>query len=75
MASLANINKMYQYSLQAFMDIFMKSLSEAAMDTNVEQRIVNIVKKLTDNVYDYVCTSLFEKHKLMFSFLLTTRIL
>lgn len=64
---------MYQYSLQAFMDIFNKL--EAALDTNVEQRIINIVNKLTDNVYDYVCTSLFEKHKLMFSLLLTTRII
>lgn len=56
------------------MDIFMKSLSDAAMDTNVEQRTTNIINKLTENIYNYTCTSLFEKHKLMFSFLLTTRI-
>lgn len=73
MASLSQINNMYQYSLQAFMDIFSKL--DAAMDTNVDIRIQNIINKLTDNVYDYVCTSLFEKHKLMFSFLLTTRII
>jgi len=56
------------------MDIFMKSLKDAVMDTNVEQRTLNIIQKLTENVYDYVCTSLFERHKLMFSFLLTSRI-
>lgn len=53
----------------------MKSLADAAIDTNIEQRIANIINKLTENVYIYVCTSLFEKHKLMFSFLLTTRII
>ncbi|CAL6054637.1 Dynein_heavy chain [Hexamita inflata] len=74
MASLAQINNMYQYSLQAYMEIFMKSLQDAAMDTNVDVRITNIILQLTNNVYDYVCTSLFEKHKLMFSFLLATRI-
>lgn len=75
MASLAQINNMYQYSLQSFMDIFMKSLTEAAIDTNIENRIKNIINKLTENVYIYVCTGLFEKHKLMFSFLLATRII
>ena len=37
MASLSQINNMYQYSLQAFMDIFSKL--DAAMDTNVDIRI------------------------------------
>eukprot|EP00702_Spironucleus_salmonicida_P008256 EST49547.1 Dynein heavy chain [Spironucleus salmonicida] len=75
MSVLATINTMYQYSLQAFMDIFTKSLTDATADSNVEQRIINVIETLTDNVYNLVCTSLFEKHKLMFSFMLTTRII
>lgn len=41
----------------------------------VETRIANINEFFTFNLYSNVCRSLFEKHKLMFAFLLCTRIM
>ena len=75
MYGLGTISAMYQYSLQAFNDIFSKSLAEAQTDPVVEVRLNYIIDKLTENVYSYVTTSLFERHKLMFSFQLCTSII
>lgn len=41
----------------------------------MEQRIENINEYFTFSLYSNVCRSLFEKHKLMFAFLLCTRIM
>lgn len=41
----------------------------------VERRIANINEFFTFSLYSNVCRSLFEKHKLMFAFLLCARIM
>lgn len=41
----------------------------------VEKRITNINTFFTFSLYSNVCRSLFEKHKLMFAFLLCARIM
>lgn len=42
---------------------------------NLKKRIANINRYLTYSLYSNVCRSLFEKHKLMFAFLLCARIM
>lgn len=42
---------------------------------NLKKRIANINRYLTYSLYSNVCRSLFEKHKLMFAFLLCVRIM
>lgn len=42
---------------------------------NLKKRISNINRYLTYSLYSNVCRSLFEKHKLMFAFLLCARIM
>lgn len=42
---------------------------------NLKKRIANINRYLTYSLYCNVCRSLFEKHKLMFAFLLCARIM
>ncbi|XP_060604387.1 dynein axonemal heavy chain 1-like isoform X2 [Ruditapes philippinarum] len=73
-ADMANIDPMYQYSLEWFVNIFLGGISNAERADNLAQRVENINKYFTFSLYSNVCRSLFEKHKLLFAFLLCTRI-
>ncbi|CAG9462277.1 unnamed protein product [Pedinophyceae sp. YPF-701] len=75
MASLANINVMYEYSLASFLTVFNGSLRHSKKDSMLDVRLKNIVDTLTYDVYNYTCLGLFELHKLMFSFQVTIKIL
>lgn len=68
MTGLCQISQMYQFSLSSYLQVFNLSLREARKDTILENRLRNIIDKLTVNIYDYTCLGVFEVHKLMFSF-------
>lgn len=75
---LWKIDHMYQYSLETFMVVFNKALAIAVFPTNkkdVTQRVVNVIQSITECVFAYVSRGLFERHKLIFSSLLTFAIL
>ncbi|RUS78759.1 hypothetical protein EGW08_013475 [Elysia chlorotica] len=72
-ADMANIDPMYQYSLEWFISIFLGGIAQAERADNIPQRIQNINNFLTFSLYSNVCRSLFEKHKLLFAFLLCVR--
>ena len=74
-AGLSTISKMYTISLSSFLSVFKSSLNTSARDVNLENRLTNIMKESTMNTYDYACTGIFERHKLMFSMQLTTMIM
>lgn len=67
---LATIDPMYQYSLQSFRSLFNMGVESAPISNELPQRILNINSFFTKLLYENVCRSLFERHKLMFSFLL-----
>uniref|UniRef100_A0A061RTL5 Dynein heavy chain 1, cytosolic n=1 Tax=Tetraselmis sp. GSL018 TaxID=582737 RepID=A0A061RTL5_9CHLO len=75
MAGLANITNMYEYSLGSFLTVFRTTLSTSKKDASLEGRLRNVIEALTFDVYNYTCLGLFEKHKLMFSFQTTIRVL
>ena len=74
-AGLSNINAMYETSLASFLTVFRRSLSNARKAGNLEGRLKNTIASMTREVYDYTCTGIFERHKLMFSFQMTCSIL
>ncbi|KAM7402690.1 hypothetical protein PAMP_017906 [Pampus punctatissimus] len=74
-SDLSNVDPMYQYSLEWFLGIFMAGIANSERADTVEKRIVNINEFFTFSLYSNVCRSLFEKHKLMFAFLLCVRIM
>uniref|UniRef100_A0A1B6DUZ5 Dynein heavy chain region D6 P-loop domain-containing protein n=2 Tax=Clastoptera arizonana TaxID=38151 RepID=A0A1B6DUZ5_9HEMI len=75
LADLANVDPMYQYSLEWFKKIFINSMIDTAKSTDIDERITSINDYFTFSLYSNVCRSLFEKNKLQFAFLLCIRIL
>ncbi|KAH8250122.1 hypothetical protein KR026_005577 [Drosophila bipectinata] len=74
LADMATVNSMYQYALAAYLDVFVYSLRKAVPDASLHKRLNNIIKTLTENVYCYGCTGIFERHKLLFSFQIATKL-
>ncbi|KAF9424735.1 hypothetical protein HW555_000036 [Spodoptera exigua] len=68
LSDMAGVNAMYQYSLSSYLDVFSFSLRKAMPNVILVKRLKNIIDMLTKNVYDYGCTGIFERHKLLFSF-------
>uniref|UniRef100_A0A7S1AC22 Dynein heavy chain n=1 Tax=Noctiluca scintillans TaxID=2966 RepID=A0A7S1AC22_NOCSC len=73
-ADLANIDPMYQYSLPFFIGLFKAAIDKSEPASEIDQRIENLNKFFMKMLYNNICRSLFEQHKLLFSFLLTTRL-
>ncbi|XP_018331814.1 dynein heavy chain 1, axonemal-like [Agrilus planipennis] len=74
-ADLSNVDPMYQYSLEWFINIFSNSMAEAEKSDILMERVGSINDVFTFSLYSNVCRSLFEKHKLLFAFLLCIRIM
>ncbi|CAH1993535.1 unnamed protein product [Acanthoscelides obtectus] len=74
LSDMASVNAMYQYSLGSYLEVFAYSLRKALPHTILARRLMNIIGTLTKNVYDYGCTGIFEKHKLLFSFQMTVKL-
>ncbi|KAJ3337634.1 hypothetical protein HDU93_000777, partial [Gonapodya sp. JEL0774] len=72
---LSAIDPMYQYSLTWYLNLFNVAIVQSEKSDSIDQRIMNINEYFTYSLFTNVCRSLFEKHKLLFSFLLSARIL
>lgn len=78
---LAGINNMYHFSLAWYLSLFTHTIERAPKAlTAVEQdidgdRMQELNRGFTKSVYENICRSLYEKDKLIFSFLMTIGVL
>jgi dynein heavy chain len=74
-ADLTGIDPMYQYSLQWFESLFKMGIENAAAHTDISIRLTNLNTYFQYSLYENVCRSLFGRHKLLFSFLLSIKMM
>ncbi|XP_069776189.1 dynein axonemal heavy chain 2 isoform X3 [Narcine bancroftii] len=72
---LGKIDPMYQFSLDAYIDLFNLSIEKSKRTPKLQERIINLNEHHTYAVYRYTCRGLFERHKLLFSFQVCVKIL
>ena len=74
-ADMGNIDPMYQYSLEWFVNIFLGSMRDSAPSEAVEERVVSIVDYFKLSLFRNVSRSLFSRHKLLFCVLMAVKLL
>ncbi|XP_047429543.1 dynein axonemal heavy chain 2 [Mugil cephalus] len=72
---MGRIDPMYQFSLDAYINLFTVSIEKSKRSHKLEERITNLNDYHTYAVYRYTCRGLFEVHKLLFSFQMCAKIL
>ncbi|XP_072114311.1 dynein axonemal heavy chain 6 isoform X1 [Mobula birostris] len=74
-ASLSEIDPMYQFSLKYFKQLFNMTIESSDKTYNLKKRLKILLNRTLFAIYTNVSRGLFEQHKLVYSFLLCTEIL
>ena len=71
---LSLIDSMYQYSLQYIEKIFKIAMDTSEESAEIDTRLKNLIDNITRDIYKNVTRGLFEKDKILFSFMIATSI-
>ncbi|KAB0795300.1 hypothetical protein PPYR_12139 [Photinus pyralis] len=72
---MGKIDPMYQFALDSYILLFSQSIDKSPKSNHLPQRISNLNDYHTYAVYQNTCRTLFERHKLLFSFYMCIKIL
>eukprot|EP00899_Mesostigma_viride_P014884 jgi/Mesvir1/23397/Mv21091-RA.2 len=72
---LGNIDPMYQFSLDAYIDLFLISIAKSQRSESLAERIRYLNDYHTYAVYRYTSRALFESHKLLLSLQMCVKVL
>ncbi|CAI6360698.1 unnamed protein product [Macrosiphum euphorbiae] len=72
---LDKLNSMYQFSLDFYTELFTNSIKKSNPAEQLIERIDNLNEHHTYAVYENIGRGLFDRHKLLFSFQICTKIL
>ncbi|XP_039708452.1 dynein axonemal heavy chain 6 [Pteropus medius] len=74
-ASLSEIDPMYQYSLKYFKQLFNTTIETSARTDDLQKRMEILLEQTLLTAYVNVSRGLFEQHKLIYSFMLCVEIM
>ncbi len=74
-AALANIDPMYQYSLQYYQSLYQMRLEKSEKSDDLQKRLNILIDDITKSVFINICRGLFGRHKLLFAFQIAVDIL
>jgi dynein heavy chain len=73
--ALSQLNHMYQFSLAWFVGLFDASIADSKKPAVLEERLANLDRHFCYSLFCQVCQSIFEDHKMLFSFLMAVRLM
>uniref|UniRef100_A0A182JZE6 Dynein heavy chain n=1 Tax=Anopheles christyi TaxID=43041 RepID=A0A182JZE6_9DIPT len=68
-ASLSEIDPMYQFSLRYFTQVYCSVVEQPHSRMELPERLATLLEDITFTVFSNICRGLFEKHKLICGFL------
>ncbi|XP_055866073.1 dynein axonemal heavy chain 6-like isoform X2 [Biomphalaria glabrata] len=74
-SDMGEVDPMYQFSLKYFKQLFNNTISTSEKSDDLQTRLDICLEETTVCIYKNVSRGLFEKHKLVFSFLLCSEIM
>ena len=66
---------MYQFSLEYFSALFLDCIRRSEKSDQLEQRLANIMKFASYNIFNNVARGIYGEHKITYSFMITTSIM
>lgn len=72
---LPYLNHMYRFSFSWFIQLYRRSIEISSRSVILEKRLKYLKFSFTQSLYSSICRSLSEKHKILYSFLLCSKIL
>jgi len=74
-ADMGNVENMYQYSMPWFVGLFIKAIEDSETSDDIPTRLKLLADYFTYLLYENICRSLFEAHKLLYSFTVCIKIM